>query len=116
MPWTAPHFARRLADIQTTRFYLAELATEIEIAQTFVDRYILDAAGRVLDEVAAAMANWWARTACKSRSSRGGTARRLRLQTQYQVARDYLDSRVETVYGGATEVMKEIIGRRLVRD
>ena len=39
-------FGGRLADLQTTRFYLAELATEIEIAQTFVDRCIVDARTR----------------------------------------------------------------------
>lgn len=110
-------FGKRLADLQTTRFYLAELATEIEIAQTFIDRCILDASGHQLDEVTAAMAKWWvtelhAKVIHRAVQLHGGYG----YMTEYQVARDYLDSRVETIYGGATEVMKEIIGRRLVSD
>ncbi|HEY5852641.1 MAG TPA: acyl-CoA dehydrogenase family protein [Aldersonia sp.] len=110
-------FGGRLADLQATRFYLAELATEIEIAQAFVDRCIVDAADKVLDEVTAAMAKWWVtelhlRVVHRAVQLHGGYG----YMKEYQVARDFLDSRAGTIYGGATEVMKEIIGRRLVRD
>lgn len=110
-------FGKPLADMQTVRFYLAELATEIEIAQTFIDRCILEAANHTLDEAIAAMAKWWVtelhlRVVQRAVQLHGGYG----FMTEYQAARDYLDCRGETIYGGATEVMKEIIGRRLTRD
>ncbi|MEE2034880.1 acyl-CoA dehydrogenase family protein [Rhodococcus chondri] len=109
-------FGRRLADFQANRFYLAELATKIEIAQVFVDRCILDASRRELDEVTAAMAKWWVtelhlEVVHRSVQLHGGYG----FMKEYDVARDYLDSRAGTIYGGATEIMKEIIGRRLTK-
>lgn len=109
-------FGGRLADLQTTRFYLAELATEIEVAQVFIDRCILDAAHGTLDEVTAAMAKWWVtelqlKVVHRAVQLHGGYG----YMSEYDVAHDYLDSRAATIYGGATEVMKEIIGRRLTR-
>lgn len=109
-------FGQAVADFQANRFYLAELATEIEIAQTFVDRCIRDAADHVLDEVQAAMAKWWVtelhqRVVQRAVQLHGGYG----YMSEYAVAQDYLDSRVETIYGGTTEIMKEIIGRRVTR-
>jgi len=110
-------FGQRIADFQANRFYLAELATQIEVAQVFVDRCILDAAHGQLDEVTAAMAKWWVTELHQEVISRalqlhGGYG----YTREYPVARDYLDSRVATIYGGTTEIMKEIIGRRLTRE
>ncbi len=109
-------FGQRIADFQANRFYLAELATEIEVTQTFIDRCILDASGHELDEVTAAMAKWWAtelhqRVIQRALQLHGGYG----FMREYGVARDYMDSRVATIFGGTTEIMKEIIGRRLVR-
>ncbi|WP_417564330.1 acyl-CoA dehydrogenase family protein [Microbacterium sp.] len=109
-------FGERIADFQANRFYLAELATEIEVTQTFIDRCILDAAEHRLDEVTAAMAKWWAtelhqRVIQRALQLHGGYG----FMREYPVARDYLDSRVATIFGGTTEIMKEIIGRRLTR-
>ncbi|GAA3764992.1 acyl-CoA dehydrogenase family protein [Microbacterium kribbense] len=109
-------FGQRIADFQANRFYLAELATEIEIAQVFVDRCILDAAEHTLDEVTAAMAKWWVtelhqRVIQRAVQLHGGYG----FMREYAVAQDYLDSRVSTIFGGTTEIMKEIIGRRLTR-
>ncbi|MGV9712060.1 acyl-CoA dehydrogenase family protein [Gordonia sp. NPDC003424] len=109
-------FGQRLADFQANRFYLAELATEIEIAQVFVDRCILDAAHHDLDEVTAAMAKWWVTELHSTVVNRavqlhGGYG----FMAEYDVARDYVDSRGGTIYGGTTEIMKEIIGRRLTK-
>ena len=109
-------FGRRIADFQANRFYLAELATEIEIAQVFVDRCIQDAATHRLDEVTAAMAKWWVtelhqRVIQRALQLHGGYG----FMREYAVAHDYLDSRVATIFGGTTEIMKEIIGRRLTR-
>ncbi|MGW3480490.1 acyl-CoA dehydrogenase family protein [Rhodococcus indonesiensis] len=109
-------FGQRIADFQANRFYLAELATEIEIAQVFVDRCILDAAHGRLDEVTAAMAKWWVtelhlKVVHRAVQLHGGYG----FMKEYAVARDYLDSRAGTLYGGTTEIMKEIVGRRLTR-
>jgi len=109
-------FGERIADFQANRFYLAELATEIEVTQTFIDRCILDASGHELDEITAAMAKWWAtelhqRVIQRALQLHGGYG----FMREYAVARDYMDSRVATIFGGTTEIMKEIIGRRLHR-
>lgn len=109
-------FGQRIADFQANRFYLAELATEIEVAQVFVDRCILDAAHGRLDETTAAMVKWWVtelhlKVVNRAVQLHGGYG----YMKEYSVARDYLDSRVSTLYGGTTEIMKEIIGRRLTK-
>ncbi|GAB3283419.1 acyl-CoA dehydrogenase family protein [Parasphingorhabdus pacifica] len=107
-------FGGRIADFQANRFYLAELATEIEIAQVFVDRCVFDAANGTLDEVNAAMAKWWVtelqqRVVQRCLQLHGGYG----YMTEYGVARDYLDCRGSVLYAGTTEIMKEIIGRKL---
>ena len=109
-------FGQRIADFQANRFYLAELATEIEIAQVFIDRCIEDASGHALDEVIAAMAKWWVtelhqKVIQRALQLHGGYG----FMKEYPVAHDYLDSRVATIFGGTTEIMKEIIGRRITR-
>jgi alkylation response protein AidB-like acyl-CoA dehydrogenase len=108
-------FGQPIADFQANRFYLAELATEIQIAQVFVDRCILDAAHGRLDDAHAAMAKWWItelhlKVVHRAVQLHGGYG----FMSEYDVAQDYLDSRATTLYGGTTEIMKEIIGRRLV--
>lgn len=109
-------FGKRIADFQANRFYLAELATEIEVTQTFIDRCILDAGEHQLDEVTAAMAKWWAtelhqRVIQRALQLHGGYG----FMREYSVAHDYMDSRIATIYGGTTEIMKEIIGKRLTQ-
>ncbi|WP_396655693.1 acyl-CoA dehydrogenase family protein [Microbacterium sp.] len=109
-------FGQRIADFQANRFYLAELATEIEVTQAFIDRCIVDASGHQLDEVTAAMAKWWTtelhqRVIQRALQLHGGYG----FMREYAVARDYMDSRVATIFGGTTEIMKEIIGRRLTK-
>jgi len=110
-------FGQRIADFQANRFYLAELATEIEVTQAFVDRCILDAADGTLDEVTAAMAKWWTtelqqRVVQRAVQLHGGYG----YMKEYRVARDFVDSRVTTIFGGTTEIMKKIIGRRITRE
>lgn len=113
---TRKAFGQRIADFQANRFYLAELATEIEIAQVFVDRCIEEASNHTLDEVTAAMAKWWVtelhqKVIQRALQLHGGYG----YMREYSVAHDYMDSRVSTIFGGTTEIMKEIIGRRLTR-
>ncbi len=107
-------FGRPIGSFQNSRFVLAEMATETQIARVFVDRCIelLNARRLTVDE--AAMAKWWCtelqkRVIDQCVQLHGGYG----FMIEYPIARAYLDSRVQTIYGGTTEIMKEIIGRSL---
>ncbi|MFC0864674.1 acyl-CoA dehydrogenase family protein [Sphaerimonospora cavernae] len=105
-------FGRSIGQFQNTRFLLAELATEVEIARHYVDKCVLALNARELTVVDAAKAKWWTtelqnRVIDRCLQLHGGYGYML----EYPVARAWLDSRVQTIYGGTTEIMKEIIGR-----
>jgi alkylation response protein AidB-like acyl-CoA dehydrogenase len=107
-------FGQPIGSFQNSRFRLAEMATEVEIAQTFVDRCVVALNAGELTAEEAAMAKWW----CTELQKRvidtcvqlhGGYGYML----EYPIARAYADARITTIYGGTTEIMKEIIGRSL---
>lgn len=105
-------FGKSLGDLQNTRFVLAELSTELDIAENYVHHQITEINAGTLTAVDAAKAKWWTTELQKKVIDRcvqmhGGYG----FMLEYPVARAYLDSRIQTIYGGATEVMKEIIGR-----
>ena len=107
-------FGQSIGSFQHSRFTLAELATEIEIGQTFVDRCVLALNDGTLTAEEAAMAKWWStelqkRTVDRCLQLHGGYG----YMNEYRIARAYVDARVTTIYGGTTEIMKEIIGRSL---
>jgi len=105
-------FGQAIGKFQNSRFKLAEMQTEIEIGRVFVDRCIqLLNAGQLTTEVAA-MAKWWTtelqkRVIDQCVQLHGGYGYML----EYPIAKAYIDSRVQTIYAGTTEIMKEIIGR-----
>ncbi|MBA3286915.1 MAG: acyl-CoA dehydrogenase family protein [Acidimicrobiia bacterium] len=107
-------FGQPVGSFQNTRFRLAELATEVEIGQTFVDRCVLARNEGTLTADEAAMAKWWC-TELQGRAVdlgvqlHGGYG----YMTEYPIARAFADARVTRIYGGTTEIMKEIIGRQL---
>jgi alkylation response protein AidB-like acyl-CoA dehydrogenase len=107
-------FGRPIGKFQNTRFELAEMHTEVTIAETYLEKAILEHnAGRFTVEDAA-MAKWWTtelqkRVVDRCLQLHGGYGYML----EYPVARAYLDSRIQTIYGGTTEIMKEIVGRSL---
>ncbi|WP_406064082.1 acyl-CoA dehydrogenase family protein [Streptomyces sp. NBC_01077] len=111
-------FGRPLARLQHIRFEIAEMATECAVTRTFVDRCIeehTDPDGAGLDAVHASMAKWWAtelqkRVADRCLQLHGGYG----YMSEFPVARAYTDGRIQTIYGGTTEIMKEIIGRSLL--
>jgi acyl-CoA dehydrogenase len=108
-------FGRAIARFQHIRFEMAEMATECAVTRAFVDRCIEDHAAGELDAVHASMAKWWAtelqkRTADRCLQLHGGYG----YMNEYPVARAFTDGRVQTIYGGTTEIMKEIIGRSLL--
>jgi len=107
-------FGRSIGTFQNTRFELAEMHTEVSIAETYLEKAILEHnAGRFTAEDAA-MAKWWTtelqkRVVDRCLQLHGGYGYML----EYPVARAFLDSRIQTIYGGTTEIMKEIVGRSL---
>ncbi|MFJ8042452.1 acyl-CoA dehydrogenase family protein [Kitasatospora sp. NPDC096147] len=108
-------FGRPLAKLQHVRFEIAELATECAVTRTFVDRCITEHNRWALTPVDASMAKWWAtelqkRTADRCLQLHGGYG----YMTEYPVAKAFTDGRIQTIYGGTTEIMKEIIGRSLL--
>ncbi|MEU8200096.1 acyl-CoA dehydrogenase family protein [Streptosporangium sp. NPDC049046] len=105
-------FGRSIGGFQNTRFVLAELDTEVDIARLYVDRCILALNAGELTAVDAAKAKWWTtelqtKVIDRCLQLHGGYG----YMMEYPVAKAWMDSRVQTIYGGTTEIMKEIIGR-----
>jgi alkylation response protein AidB-like acyl-CoA dehydrogenase len=111
---TRQAFGRPIGTFQHNRFLLAELDTEVTIARTFLNHCILEFNAGRLSVTDAAKAKWWTtelqnKVADRCLQLHGGYGYML----EYPVAKAWLDSRVQTIYGGTTEIMKEIIGRGL---
>jgi alkylation response protein AidB-like acyl-CoA dehydrogenase len=111
---TRTAFGKPIGSFQNSRFRLAEMATEVEIARHVVDKAIVELNAGRLSPVDAAMAKWWTtelqkRVVDTCLQLHGGYGYML----EYPIARAYLDARVQTIFGGTTEIMKEIIGRSL---
>ncbi|BBY66131.1 acyl-CoA dehydrogenase family protein [Mycolicibacterium helvum] len=107
-------FGGPLTDKQHVRFELAEMATEIDVAEAYTDRSVLAYNAGELTAVDAAKGKWYVSELQKRIIDRclqlhGGYGYML----EYPVARAYLDTRIQTIYGGTTEIMKEIIGREI---
>jgi alkylation response protein AidB-like acyl-CoA dehydrogenase len=107
-------FGRAIGSFQHNRFLLAELDTEVTIARTFLNHCVAEYNAGRLTVADAAKAKWWTtelqtKVADRCVQLHGGYGYML----EYPVARAWLDSRVQTIYGGTTEIMKEIIGRSL---
>jgi acyl-CoA dehydrogenase len=107
-------FGKRIAEFQNTQFKLAELATEVEIGQAFVDK-LLAAHVRGDDVVTeVSMAKWWTTELQKRLTGQclqlhGGYG----FMMEYPIAGDYADAAVQSIYAGSNEIMKVIIARRL---
>jgi acyl-CoA dehydrogenase len=107
-------FGRPIGKFQHNRFVLAEMATELAVARAFTDRCVTEhIAGRLSTEEAS-MLKYWDTELCVRVVDRcvqlhGGYG----YMREYPVARAYADGRAQTIFGGTTEIMKEIIGRGL---
>ncbi len=107
-------FGQKIGSFQNSRFRLAEMITEIEIGQAFIDQAVLALNAGTLSVEDAAMAKWWA-TELQGKvidgcvQLFGGYG----FMAEYPIARAYADARITRIYGGTTEIMKEIIGRSL---
>jgi len=107
-------FGQPIGSFQNSRFKLAEMKTETEIARVFVDRCIEELNAGELSPEDAAMAKWWTSELQKKVIDQcvqlhGGYGYML----EYPIARMYLDARVQSIYAGTNEIMKEIIGRSM---
>jgi alkylation response protein AidB-like acyl-CoA dehydrogenase len=107
-------FGKPIGAFQHNRFLLAEMATEVRIARTFVDDCVMQHIAGELDASGASMAKWWTtelqnKLAGQGVQLHGGYGYML----EYPIARAFIDSRISTIYGGTTEIQKEIIGRSL---
>lgn len=107
-------FGQRIGSFQNSRFKLAEMETEITLGETFIDRCVTALNEGTLTAEEAAMSKWWCtelqkRVADACVQLHGGYG----YMSEYAVGRAYLDARVSSIYGGTTEIMKEIIGRSL---
>ncbi len=107
-------FGRPIGAFQHNRFVLAEMATESHIARVFIDDCIRRHVAGNLDTSTASMAKWWT-TELQKRVVDAGVQLHggYGYMREYPIARAYVNSRVQTIYGGTTEIQKEIIGRSL---
>lgn len=118
--WTLDYIKERKAfgapigSFQVLKHRMAELATELDMARVYVDRQIMALNAGELSAEDAAMSKWWVTElekrvidACLQMFGGWG------YMEEYPIARAYRDARVQTIYGGTTEIMKEIVGRSL---
>jgi acyl-CoA dehydrogenase len=107
-------FGQALIEMQNTRFVLAEIKTEATIARIFIDRCIDDMIAGRMDAVQASMAKYWiSDLQCKVIDQCVQLFGGYGYMLEYPIAQMYVDARVQRIYGGANEIMKEIIARSL---
>jgi alkylation response protein AidB-like acyl-CoA dehydrogenase len=107
-------FGRPIGRFQHNRFTLAEMKTELSVARAFTDRCVTEHVAERLSTEEASMLKWWNTELCNRVVDRclqlhGGYG----YMTEYPIAKAYLDARIQSIFGGTTEIMKEIIGRGL---
>jgi alkylation response protein AidB-like acyl-CoA dehydrogenase len=111
---TRTAFGKPIGSFQHNRFLLAEMATEVHIARVFLNDCVLRLNAGQVDTSLASMAKWWTTELQVKIVDRG-----VQLfggygyMTEYPIAKAFVDSRIQTIYGGTTEIQKEIIGRML---
>jgi len=105
-------FGKPVGSFQNSRFKMAEMKTEIEIGFAFIDKCIMALNAGELTTEEASMAKWWTtdlqkRVADECLQLFGGYG----YMTEYPISKNYLDARVQAIYAGTNEIMKEVIGR-----
>ena len=107
-------FGQPIAEFQNTKFKLAEIATQIKVGRAFIDRCVEDLVAGRLDTATASMAKLWGseaqgRVVDECLQLFGGYG----FMNEYMVARMYADGRIQRIFGGTNEIMKEVISRAL---
>ncbi|CAM3811242.1 acyl-CoA dehydrogenase family protein [Nocardioides zeicaulis] len=107
-------FGKPIGKFQHNRFVLAEMATEAHIARVFINDCVLRLNAGTVDTALASMAKWWT-TELQKRVVDAGVQLHggYGYMDEYPISKAYTDSRIQTIYGGTTEIQKEIIGRML---
>jgi alkylation response protein AidB-like acyl-CoA dehydrogenase len=107
-------FGSPISSLQNTQFALAELATELDVARTYLDDCLAEHLAGGLTAARAARLKWWTtelqvRTADRCLQLHGGYG----YMREYPVSRAFVDARIQTIYGGTTEIMKTIVAKDL---
>ena len=107
-------FGKPVAAFQNTRFKLAEMRSEAQIARVFVDRCIEQVLKKELSVEAACAAKYWvsdllSKIVDECVQLHGGYG----FMLEYPIARAYIDTRANRIYGGTNEIMKELISRSI---
>jgi alkylation response protein AidB-like acyl-CoA dehydrogenase len=107
-------FGQAIGSFQSVRFTLAELTGEVEVARVYIDRCATALNDGELTPEQAATAKWWCtelqgRVVDRCLQLFGGYG----YMVEYPIARAFADARVTRIYGGANEIMKELVGRSL---
>lgn len=107
-------FGQTVANYQTTRFKLAEMQTEVQVAQVFVDKCLSLLLDNKLDTATASMAKYWVsdlenKVIDQCLQMFGGYG----YMWEFPIARAFVDARVQRIYGGTNEIMKEVISRAM---
>lgn len=110
-------FGKTISNLQTVQHKLAEIKTEVCVGRAFVDQCLKIHNDRGLDSATASMAKYWITDLQNSIATRclqlhGGWG----YMWEYPIARAFVDSRVQPIYGGSNEIMKELIARTIVSD
>lgn len=105
-------FGKPIGSFQANRFTLAEMSTELDVAQAYIDRCLQAVVDGELSAVDASKNKWWCTELAKKVIDQclqlhGGYG----FMNEYAVGRAYCDSRIQTIFGGTTEIMKDLIGR-----
>jgi len=107
-------FGRPIGSFQHNRFMLAEMATHAHVARVFINDCILKLNAGEVDTTLASMAKWWTTELQKQVVDAGVQLHGgYGYMMEYPIAKAFTDSRIQTIYGGTTEIQKEIIGRSL---
>lgn len=109
-------FGKPIAELQNTRFKLAEQATEVQVGRIFADQCTTLHCDKKLDQATASMAKYWltdlqSKVADECLQLHGGYG----YMWEYQVARAWADARVQRIYAGTNEIMKELIARHILK-
>jgi acyl-CoA dehydrogenase len=107
-------FGKAIADFQNTRFKLADIATSIKVARAFVDRCVVELVAGTLDAPTASMVKLWVseqqgKVIDECLQLHGGYG----YMNEYLIGRMYVDARIQRIYGGSNEVMREVIARAM---
>ena len=108
-------FGKPIESFQNTKFVLAEIKTAVDVAQAYVDQCVLELNAGTLGPSTAAQAKYWCTDLQNDAADRclqlfGGYG----YTTEYPISRFYADARIQRIYGGTSEIMRELVARSIL--